>query len=354
MASFRTRSGLIDGQAAGFSIVMNEAVGKKAFAATLVLVARDRLFEPREGGGFAPRRRFIAFVALCLLLHLSILAFLMWQDRVAARMAPPPTEEIPVEVVTEPPPPPPPPPPPEPKPEAQKAPPPPPPIEEEPAHDAPKAVSDSKSDRDMPEDKEQKAPRVDKPTDKIAPKDEKPQGLKDAKDTESDAKAPEPAPEKQADDKPDAEIIEQAAPKTKPEDKPEAKEAKSAKQGTAPSIAEQLAAMAPLPNYQLGAPPKKSPVGGGHAKTTYLTILYGLIMPHMRIPPGARGNPTADKGVIAFYIDEVGNLTHQAVYRSSGIPSLDSAAMAAVRAAAPFPPPPRGLPHSMLFTYATK
>lgn len=342
---------------------MTETVRQKAIGATLAAAAMERLFEPRRGGGLTPRPRFAAFVVLCLLLHIVILAILLWEDRNAALRAPPAVEEIPVEVITEPPPapkeeepPPPEPPPPEPKQEQQKPPPPPPtPMElEKPAFDAPKAESKEKSERDMPEQEEQKAPRIAPPTDKVAPKDEKPQGLKDAEDEDGAEKAPEAAEEKQAEDRPDAEIIERAEQKPKPQEKPEPKEAKPAKKGEANSIADQVAALAPLPDFKLGAPPKTSPVGGGQAKTTYLTILYGLIMPHMHIPPRVRGNAMVSKGVVAFYIDEMGNLTHQAVYRSSGAPDLDAAALAAVRRAAPFPPPPRGLPHSMLFTYATK
>ncbi len=338
---------------------MTEKVEQKRFGAILVAAAVDRLFVPRRDGGLMPRRRFLVFLVICLLLHFSILTFLLWSDWQAAKNAPPPVEEIPVEVITEPPPPPPPPPPPEqpkPEPEQQKPPPPPPPkIEVEPAFDAPKAASktDSKIESDAPEEK-QKAPREEKPTDKVAPKDDKPQGLKDAKDDAGDAKPAEAEAEKKVEDKPDAEIIERAQETPKPPDKPDAQEAQKAKKGEAMSIADQIAAMTPIPDFKLRAPPKKSPVGGGQAKTTYLTILYGLIMPHMRIPPSARSAGGTEKGVIAFYIDETGNLTHQAVYRSSGLPELDSAALAAVRKAAPFPPPPAGLPHSMLFSYATK
>jgi protein TonB len=339
---------------------MTEKVEQKSFGATLAAAAVDRLFVPRRDGGLMPRRRFLVFLLICLLLHFSLLAFLLWSDWLAAKNAPPLVEEIPVEVITEPPPAPPPPPPepPKPEPEQQQKPPPPPPppkIEEDPAFDAPKAASktDSKLDTDAPEEK-QKAPREDKPTDKVAPKDDKPQGLKDAKDDSGDAKPAEAAVEKKTDDKPDAEIIERAQETPKPPDTPNAPEAQKAKKGEAMSIADQIAAMTPLPDFKLRAPPKKSPVGGGQAKTTYLTILYGLIMPHMRIPPSARAVGGTEKGIIAFYIDETGNLTHQAVYRSSGLPELDAAALAAVRRAAPFPPPPAGLPHSMLFSYATK
>jgi protein TonB len=343
---------------------MNETVRQKPRGATLAAVAMERLFEPRRGGGVAPRPRFLAFVLLGLLLHLALLAFLLWEDKRNA-FVPPPAEEIPVEVITEPPPPPeekkeepppPEPPPPEQKKEEQKPPPPPPPpIEEKPAFDAPKAESKAKTEQDAPqEDKEIKTPKVAPPTEKVAPKDEKPQGLKDAEDDADGDKTPEPAPEKEVEDKPDAEIIERAEKKPTPIEKPETKDTKPAKKGDSKSIADMVAAMAPLPDFKLAAPPKPSPVGGGQAKTTYLTILYGLIMPHMKIPPRVRELQMSSKGVVAFYIDEMGNLTHQAVYKSSGVPELDAAALAAVRRAAPFPAPPRGLPHSMLFTYATK
>lgn len=338
---------------------MSETVRERSIGATLVAAAMERLFEPRQGGGVAPRPRFVAFLLLCLLLHVAVLAFVLWQDWRATLLAPPQLEEIPVEVITEPPPekqaepPPEKPQDPPPQQQQQRQKPPPPATEiEKPAFDAPAAESKAKSERDAPADKEIKTPRVAPPTERLAPKDEKPQGLKDAQDDAQGAKAP--APELKLDDNPDAEIIDKAEPVEKPQEKPDPNEKSPARKGEANSIADQVAALAPLPDFQLAAPPKPSPVGGGHAKTTYLTILYGLIMPHMHIPPRVRASPIAGKGVVAFYIDEMGNLTHQAVYRSSGAADLDSAALAAVRRAAPFPPPPRGLPHAMLFTYATK
>jgi protein TonB len=344
---------------------MNETVRQKPRGAALAAVAMERLFEPRRAGDFAPRPRFLAFVLLGLLLHLALLAFLLWEDKRAVEALPPPQEEIPVEVINEPPPPeeekkeeepPPEPPPPEQKQEQQKPPPPPPPVEDEkPAFDAPKAESKEKSEQDAPEEqKELKTPRNEKPTEKLVPKDETPQGLKDAQEDADGDKTPEPAPEKEVEDKPDAEIIERAEKVPTPTEKPQTKDAKAAKKGDSNTIAEQVAALAPLPDFKFAAPPKTSPVGGGQAKTTYLTILYGLIMPHMKIPQRVRDLQMTSKGVVAFYIDELGNLTHQAVYKTSGVPDLDAAALAAVRRAAPFPPPPRGLPHSMLFSYATK
>lgn len=344
---------------------MNDTVRPKPRGAVLAAVAMERLFEPRAGSAL-PRPRFLAYVLLGLVMHLTLLGFLLWQDQ---RSAPPPIEEeIPIEVITEPPPPPPPPPeekkeeppPPEPPPEKQEQqkppppPPPPPPEEEKPAFDAPKAESKAKSEVNAPEEADEAKTKLKQP-EKFAPKDDKPQGLKDGEeeDAESDKK-PEPAPQKLEEDKPDAEIIERAEKSPTPVDKPEAKDSKPTKKGDSMTIADMVAAMAPLPNYKLAAPPKPSPVGGGQAKTTYLSILYGLIMPHMRIPPRVREAQVPSRGVVAFYIDEMGNLTHQAIYKTSGFPDLDAAALAAVRAAAPYPPPPRGLPHAMLFTYATK
>ena len=333
---------------------MNDSSGQRAFSATLAV---DAL---RRRRALLVRPRFLIFLLLCLLAHLCVLAFLLLEDWRSAREAPRIVEETPVEVITEPPAPkqeeppaPEPEKPPEQQKQQQKPPPPPPPVEEEkPAFDAPEAESKTKSDVNAPEEKDVKTPK--NAEEKDAPKDDKPQGMKDAEDEDGKAKAPEETKETPLEDKSDAEIIEQAAPEKKPQEKPDPNEKGSVKKGEANSIADQLAALAPIPDYKLAAPRKFSPVGGGHAKTTYLTILYGLIMPHMRIPPRVRGSGAIGRGAVVFYIDEMGNLTHQAVHQPSGAPDLDAAALAAVRRAAPFPAPPRGLPHSMIFSYATK
>ena len=333
---------------------MNDSSGQRAFSATLAV---DAL---RRRRALLVRPRFLMFLLLCLLAHLCVLAFLLLEDWRSAREAARIVEETPVEVITEPPAPkqeeppaPEPEKPPEQQKQQQKPPPPPPPVEEEkPAFDAPEAESKTKSDVNAPEEKDIKTPK--NAEEKDAPKDDKPQGMKDAEDEDGKAKAPEETKETPLEDKSDAEIIEQAAPEKKPQEKPDPNEKGPVKKGEANSIADQLAALAPIPDYKLAAPRKFSPVGGGHAKTTYLTILYGLIMPHMRIPPRVRGSGAIGRGAVVFYIDEMGNLTHQAVHQPSGAPDLDAAALAAVRRAAPFPAPPRGLPHSMIFSYATK
>jgi protein TonB len=47
--------------------------------------------------------------------------------------------------------------------------------------------------------------------------------------------------------------------------------------------------------------------------------------------------------VVAFAIGPAGGITGLRIARSSGKPSLDQAAIATVRSAAPFPPPPVGV-----------
>jgi periplasmic protein TonB len=57
-----------------------------------------------------------------------------------------------------------------------------------------------------------------------------------------------------------------------------------------------------------------------------------------RFPPEARGQSGAAK--VAFAIDRSGNLISETLVESTGSPQLDAEAIAMVRRAQPFPPPP--------------
>ena len=57
-----------------------------------------------------------------------------------------------------------------------------------------------------------------------------------------------------------------------------------------------------------------------------------------RFPPEARGQSGAAK--VAFAIDRAGNLISENLIESTGSPQLDAEAIAMVRRAQPFPPPP--------------
>ncbi|WP_395666566.1 TonB family protein [Methylocella sp.] len=320
----------------------------------------DHLVEPDAAPRLA-RTRFLALLALVLALHGLILALILLRPEPETQLAA--VEEIPVEIVPEPEPEPPPSPPEPPKPPE----PPPPTPEKQPkpklqddermAVDAPRFENKETVERDAP-DPETKARKEAAPSEQNAETPAPPQK------PEAPPVAAEIAPEieeqkqKLAEDKPDAEALDKAAPAPvrRPADlaKAPAQTKAPPTQAKRPSVADQLAALAPSPDYKIGSAAKPSPVGGGTARTSYLSILFGLIMPHMKIPADLRSGRMKAEGIVAFYVDERGNLTHSAVYRASGRPDLDRAAMAAVRAAAPFPPPPRGDPRAIWFHYDTQ
>lgn len=315
--------------------------------------AEDHLAEPAPAAE-ASRRRFWLILAACLFAHVLILAAILYENNVQPPIAP--VEEIPVELVQE-----------IPQPKVEPPPPPQPPKKEEKrqkqkiedddrvAYDAPRAENKEKIEREAP-NPETKAQRQAPPTEQTAETPSPPQKA-EAPPIATVIAPPEEAPAKIADDKPDAEPLDKATPS--PKKKPT--EAKSPVVSKAPptkakkqSVADQLASLAPTPDYKVGSAAKPSPVAGGAAKTTYLSILYGLIMRQMHVPADLQNGHLQADGIVAFYVDERGNLTHQAIYRASGRPDFDAAALNAVRRAAPFPAPPRGDPHSIWFHYDTR
>jgi protein TonB len=328
----------------------------------------DRLVPPGPPSRKAAAR-FALVLAFCLLAHLAIIAMFLTRDE------PEPTilaeQEIPVELVAEMPPEKKPEPPPQKK--KEKAPPPvkelvePPPVKPKPpppkveledvevAHDAPKAGDSDNTKRGEP-DKPSAAPKIapsakqdpQKPPEKNTPDDPPPA----EKDAEA-APAPDATPEKPVEEKPDAEPLDKAKP---PPPKPKEKKAPAAAKtppgtGRAKSVADQLAALSPAPSYSLGASAKSAPISGGTEKASYESLLYGLIRRRYQPPPTPAGHAIVTPGMIGIYIDEMGNLTHQVVYRTSGRPGVDNAWMVAIRRAAPFPAPPRGVPHALTLTY---
>lgn len=327
----------------------------------------ERLLEPAAPPGAAARRRFAILLAACFLLHASLVAVLLYENRLEADK-PTQEQEIPVEVVMLPPPE------EKPAPKQKQLPPPPdlvtPPIvkpkpppekveleDVEVAHDAPMAANSATTAKGTP-DAETKAPRAAPPPKLVAPKPtpNKPEEEKaeaSAQETPQTPAAPSEPP-KPADDNPDAEPLDKAkpAPPTKPKEKPAPQDTKKpTTQGKKATVAQQLAALSPSPNFSLGSTAKSAPIAGGTDKASYESLLFGLIKRQMRFPPGLRGRHLTGGGMVSLYVDEMGHLTHQAVYRASGAPDLDAAWLEAVRRAAPFPPPPRGLPHAFLLGY---
>ncbi len=315
--------------------------------------------------------RFPLILAACFLLHLLILGSFFLDF--SGQDEPVRAEEVPVEIVAEIPPPPPEqklqtPAPSRPLPDLVT----PPVVKEKPppekvqlddvemAHDAPVAGDAARTSKGEPE-KETKAPKV-APPPKLAsqqPAQDKPEQEKAAAPSQ-EKPAPEqasPEPQKLADDKPDAEALEKAQPQppAKPKSKPKQQPSKNPPtQGQKMTVAQQLAALAPSPSYSIGSHAKAAPISGGTEKASYESLLMGLISRQLRLPPGVRAQHLILVGQIGLFVDELGNLTHQALYRASGDPALDSAWLTAVRRAAPFPAPPRGLPHGFILQYSNQ
>jgi TonB family protein len=94
---------------------------------------------------------------------------------------------------------------------------------------------------------------------------------------------------------------------------------------------------------------KSSPAADWHCTTNpYLCALYALIMRQQHYPEVARANHIKGKAVVAFWLDEHGNLVRHKLFKSSGHTELDGEAVAAIKRAAPFPPPPTGAPHGFV------
>jgi len=323
---------------------------------TLKAETDDHLIAPNETAPDSPRRRFVLILAACLIAHALLVAVLIYQNQTAETLAQP--EEIPVELVqqiplpqVEPPAPPPPPPPEQKKPQPkQKM------VEDEkPAFDAPREANKETIEREAP-DKETQAQRQAKPIEQSAQTPAPPKPPEATANAQVQAPQ-EDAPAKPADNNPDAEPLDKAeiAPDKKPTEKkaPVISKAPTTKAKNT-TVSDQLAALVPTPDYHLGSAARPSPIGGGTAKTTYLSILFGLIMRQFHYPPGVMESHQQMEGIVAFYVDERGNLTHQAIYRASGRPDLDAAALNAVRRAAPFPAPPAGDPHAIWFHFDTR
>lgn len=334
----------------------------ESFGAAIAADPAERLVPPAP---CQPRWSFAAIFAACLLVHVLLLAAILSGG--FSNGEPVRAEEIPIEIVAEIPP--------ERKPEPllKPLPPPPdlitpPPVKEKPppekvqlddvqqAFDAPAAGNASET-RKGEQDKPTQAPRLAHPPKLQAeqPPQERPEQEKAASPQEAKPSAPD-KPQKLADLEPDAEALDKARPETPA--KPKEKSAKPNKgppaEGKKMTVAQQLAALAPAPNYSFGAAAKSAPISGGREKASYESLLFGLIIHQLHLPPEARARHLVHIGRIGLFVDELGNLTHQALYLASGDPVLDSAWLAAVKRAAPFPPPPRGLPHGFLLQFSNQ
>jgi protein TonB len=299
----------------------------------LAALPEERPIEGPRSSIRVDRRRFTFLIALCFLLHavpLLLLAYLGGGQDLA-----PDEQAIPVEMIDEPPPPKQPdPPPPRNEKQAEKT-----QFDEKPATDAPRAANEEKVKKDATDD----ASHAPKPTPDSESTDKKP-ASEPARSAEKpvDAKAAEASAPKPEEDRPDAEAV-NAAEIQRPETPDQTKAQQAAPQpAIQPTPAPPpMPAMAALPDYSFAPASQNTPIAGGKAASTYLTIVYGMLASHMHmpvLPPGRKHS----SGEVSFDVDFAGALIRARVTRSTGVPELDAAAVAAIRAAAPFPLPPTG------------
>lgn len=304
--------------------------------------ADERLLESPEPSKSAVKGRFALILFFCLLLHAFVISLFIHFDK--PDNSPPAAQEIPVEIIVEPPPP--------------KKPDPAPPKSEQPAKqatldekeatDAPRAPNDEKVQRDA-KDKASHSPQV-KPTPE--PADPKP-----AKDpapnsdkTIASSKAEESAPKLKDDQADRAKPAEAQRPEVPDQTKAE----QAAPQPKQPTAAQNpMATFAATPDYSFAPSSRFTPVTGGNAAPTYLSIVYGMVTSHIHLPnvPPGRAHTM---GEIDFDVDFGGALIRARIIKTSGLPEIDAAALAAIRAAAPFPLPPTGSGLSLRFRYAGK
>ena len=89
-------------------------------------------------------------------------------------------------------------------------------------------------------------------------------------------------------------------------------------------------------------------------KKLYTSTIYKKIMGNFLKSPLIKKLRISRKGVIAFEVDEEGNLTRQFIQNSSGNKIMDAAALRAVYESAPFPARSSDIPNALTFSYAIR
>jgi periplasmic protein TonB len=314
-----------------------EAINPSRAPAVVLPADWRRYLPPRAVRTATSRLAFSALVALFFIAHAGLIATLFYEDKSgpgnSAHLS---QEEIPVEVVVL-----------EPPKEDLKPPPPPRPKEpprqvkedfEKPATSAPRKAAETPDTKGIEE--KTAAPQ---PTPKPQEGDRAPAS---APTIESPAAAPTmKATLEASSDAPDAEAIGKAGPENpgKPDDKDSRAERKALT-----STLQQLSTTT-LSDFSFGRTTKAAPITGGLEDNRYLANVFAKIMSKKQYPRGFAANHTTKRFVtISFVLDDSGRVIYQATSKSSGDPAIDSAAAAAVRSGAPYPPPPYGMPHSLI------
>ena len=353
---------------------------------TLKAIRADRWIPPQMRTA-ATAKRFAALLGLCFAFHLGLLVAAFLGESFLAK-APIQPQVIPVELIEEPPPEPPqekpeekpedkplqqaedkpaePPPPPKEQQEPEKAEAPPPPVNLEPASDfarvSEREIENKTAGGPVVAEREEPAPiaqaepprEVEQPKaeQKLLPEPAKPEPIKPAPPV---AQAPEtsPTPEALPPEPEGLLAAAQARPVETPPPPEAAPEPAPAPESTQPEnpIGKRFAFFDPLPKMEFDAGVKSSRAPSGTAPANYNSTLYGMIVPLIHFPPGADRFPRRGPAAVGFVVDGRGRLAQITIVRASGVPSIDLAVVAAIREAAPYPPPPNGLPLGLEMHY---
>jgi protein TonB len=295
----------------------------------------ERLAPPRTTAPTARAGRYLAPFSVGVV-YAILLSLLFFENRLDPPVAPQ-AITMPIEIVTEPPP----------QEAVDNAPPDSPSEFEKPATDAPRTATGDKPEVKPPDDPAKAPPPPTAPSETDR-KEGQAAGPPQQGEPQPEDKSPAPAPDKPA------EVVRPAAEvdREKTEQQQARADAETQTEKPGDSALNSFTLVEPTPEFDFGSLFRQSPVGGGSADPTYLSTLYGLIVPHLHPPVSAHGNWPRLEGVLVFSIDARGNLAQRRIARRSGSPDLDAAALHAVVEASPFPPPPKGAPLHFTFTYA--
>ena len=238
----------------------------------------------------------------------------------------------------------------EPPPPKEEAPPPQASLDETPATDAPRAGA---ADRDTgDQEKEAKTPPPAAPTPQPTEAKPSPAPTQATEPTPQATPEPTPQPTQEA---PPLRVANGETPPPAPTPAPPPTPQVASLSRPRPPKTEKTVARPffdSVPDIDFGGAAMRSPVTGGAARATYLSVLYGKIMPHFHKPADARSIVGHGRGAVVFSVDARGQLIDRWIVEESGYHALDRAAFDAIGAGAPFPPPPSGAEVRVRFEYS--
>jgi TonB family protein len=283
----------------------------------------EHLLEGSPPGMAAAWRRFAWIVFFCVLAHAGVISLVGRFGGPGGLI--PAEQEVPIEVIEEP----------QPQKEPEQR-------QSKNEQQAKQATLDEKEATEAPRESAKKEKDVLGGTDKPATEKAEPKPAEAAgnPDKAVPANAQEDTAQQTKNDRPDGEV-QKTAEQPRPGARDQTKAEKTAPQPEKQQTEAPSPAPAAAPENSFAAAMGYSPVGGGNAQTTYLTTVYGMVTPHMDLKKVAAGR-AHQTGEIVFGIDYGGALLGAKVIKSTGLRDVDAAAIAAVRAAAPFPLPPTG------------